>query len=213
MTRDSNVDRRIRAVGWTSSGPWWLVFDDPGVFFRMWSVPVHRWLLSSVHRPMLDAAACRATRAAKSAPVASEVRKATEAKGDKLDDPRPGPGKGQSQRCRPGHSMAVFSTFLASSLVHEAVLRVALRGPAFPLNTIILTMAGIVIPLWDVAFPRLNRAAEAVNDGGVRVTSPFGTRGTTAAILFTTLEQLLSLTVHVVGWTWWRELRKRNLAL
>eukprot|EP00903_Cladosiphon_okamuranus_P020112 g18469.t1 len=35
-------------------GCWWLLFDEPREFLRMWSVPVHRWLSACVHWPMLD---------------------------------------------------------------------------------------------------------------------------------------------------------------
>ena len=38
----------------TLIGPWWLITDDLRTFFRTWSTPVHRWLVSCVHTPILS---------------------------------------------------------------------------------------------------------------------------------------------------------------
>lgn len=39
----------------TPAGPWWLLADDPSAMYRLWSTPVHRWLVSSIYKPVLAA--------------------------------------------------------------------------------------------------------------------------------------------------------------
>lgn len=166
----------------------------------MWSVPVHRWLSSCVHWPMLEAAA-RRSGASASERVAATPVKAGYGRGTHTPT-RDGAGKwaegGGGVNAKPaavsGWLPAVGATFVVSGVYHEAIVYVAMRGTCWPFNTFLLVVAGGLVTLWDLIFPlieeRGNGHAVALagegkaNDGigGDGVCGVGGTADTAAAV-------------------------------
>ena len=126
----------------------------------MWSVPVHRWLSSCVHWPMLEAAARRSGASASEGVAATPV-KAENGRGAHTPT-GDGAGKwaeggGGEVNAKPaavsGWLQAVGVTFVVSGVYHEAIVYVAMRGTCWPFNTFLLVVAGGLVTLWDLAFP------------------------------------------------------------
>lgn len=213
-----------------AKGCWWLIFDDPRHFLRMWSVPVHRWLSACVHWPMLEAAA------GAGAPFRTEAKhgRTGDAAGDDdkddtdvgKDTDKPLPPLASSKK---GWLPAVLATFVVSAVFHEAVVYVAMRGSVWPFNTFLLTVAGALVLAWDSVFPPPKHDKRPVlsdlssdgcgdprgGGGGVVATaegkraegSPVRThrgRGIAAALAFTVLTQLSAFICDIAAWLWWR---------
>lgn len=197
----------------------------------MWSVPVHRWLSSSVHWPLLDASA------------AAAVHKS----GDNDSDN----GEGCNAP-RPGWVRAVVCVFGVSIIFHEAVVYVAMKGTCWPFNTFLLTVGVALMLSWDKTFPLLegsdstpgtasaaaksaaapkedsavadNQGRDGSNgsgsgvcgsDGGSsgggasdfrvdRLVKPLGSRGTLAIVVFVVLVQISGSIADYTAWLWWR---------
>lgn len=152
-------------------GCWWLVFDDPRQFLRMWSVPVHRWLSACVYWPMLEAEAAAAVAAAAGVGVPFLMEENGnggngDAEGDggngadvgkDADKPSSSSSSASSsekeKKERKGGLSAVLATFIVSAVFHEAVVYVAMRGTVWPFNTFLLTVAASLVMAWDNVFP------------------------------------------------------------
>ena len=136
------------------------MFDEPREFLRMWSVPVHRWLSSCVHWPILEAAARRSGANAREDVTATPV-KAGNGRGTHAATEH-GAGKGAESgggrvnakpAAVPGWLPAVAATFVVSGVYHEAIVYVAMRGTCWPFNTFLLCVAGGLLTMWDLVFP------------------------------------------------------------
>lgn len=140
------------------------MFDDPRDLIRMWSVPVHRWLCSSVHWPVLGAAEARSAKLNENQngngdnTTTDSHCNTSNTDADKALLEAVGVRK--VKRIPPGWTLAVLSTFAVSMIFHEVIMYVAMRGTCWPLNTFLLTVAGTFILFWDAAFPLLE------GDGG-----------------------------------------------
>lgn len=210
----------------------------------MWSVPVHRWLSACVHWPMLQAAAAvSATKnddgdnnriSRSSADVGDDTRtegiKDGHLKGERVVDGGNGkqimpPTVAARSPSTTGWLAAVLATFIVSGVFHEAVVYVAMRGSCWPFNTFLLTVAGLLILLWDRVFPvrqddthRVHVSSgsagsgrdgsNGVNGGSgagkVKPVRAYGRRGMIAAVVFTILIQLSAFISDIVAWLWWR---------
>lgn len=132
-----------------------------------------------------------------------------------------------------GWFIAVLTTFVVSTVFHEAVLYVAMRGTCWPFNTFLITVAALLALSWDVVFPIKKKqqllsnppvvpavsggngggdastgggtgASLGAGDGSVQCVSPFGQRGMASAVTFCVLVQLSPLICDGVAWLWWR---------
>lgn len=195
----------------------------------MWSVPVHRWLSSSVHWPLLDAFA------------------AAERKSGNNDSINGAGGHAP----RPGWVRAVVCVFGISIIFHEAVVYVAMKGTCWPFNTFLLTVGVVLMLSWDKTFPvlegsesssetassvatsaavpkedravasRKGRSGSNGSGGSVggsgssaggdngdfrvdRLVKPFGSRGTLAVVVFVVLVQISGSIADYAAWLWWR---------
>lgn len=193
----------------------------------MWSTPVHRWLSSCVHWPMLEAAAAAAHRRSGDA---AEV-KAKGGNGDKTG--ANGVGNGSSDKDgkkppTPGWLPAVLATFVVSGVFHEAVVFVAMRGTCWPFNTFLLIVASSLMLTWDTVFPlrqgqqgvsasaargcgdssavttKHDNAAVGGAANGVRFARGHGSRGIASMVTFTVLVQLSACICECAAWMWWR---------
>ncbi|CAM9425855.1 unnamed protein product [Scytosiphon promiscuus] len=179
-------------------GCWWLLFDEPRDFMRMWSTPVHRWLSAYVHLPTMELARRWSGSSGRS-------------KGSTVTTWLP----------------AVVATCVVSGVYHEAVVYVAMRGTCWPFNTFLLCVAGVLIITWDVLFPaRSNAGASPSPDGGsgadaassdtgggggkVKKVRVYGERGMLSAVMFTILVQLSAFIADGAAWLWWRHLHVKN---
>ncbi|CAN0266830.1 unnamed protein product [Ascophyllum nodosum] len=161
-------------------GCWWLALDDPRKLFRMWSVPVHRWLSSCVHQPMLHAFAAR--HRAEAATRVSTV----------------------------GWIGSVLVTFLVSIAFHEAVALVAYRGACIPFNTFLLTVAAMLVISWDAIFAESGKShgqgSSSAAQAAATKTAKAHVRGNVAEIVFFNLAvQLSVLITECAGWLLWRD--------
>eukprot|EP00752_Nemacystus_decipiens_P001643 g1598.t1 len=184
-------------------GCWWLLFDEPRDFLRMWSVPVHRWLSACVHWPMLELT--RGASATSPPPPSTTTTTTTTTTA--------------TTTSKRGWLTAVIATFLVSGVFHEAVVYVAMRGTCWPFNTFLLCVAGLLITTWDVVFPPI-QFREAGGDGGpddekkegggvVKVVRAYGDRGVASFCFFSFLVQLSAFIADTIAWLWWRNIHMK----
>lgn len=166
----------------------------------MWSVPVHRWLASRVHWPMLKSAAAAASRKVDAAENGSGVQH--ESGAEKLN--------GQSP---PGRVRALMATFFVSAFFHEAVMFVGMRGTCWPFNTFLVSVAAILVTFWDSVYPLEEEdqqpqvlAPSAEKKGATGVIRAYGRRGLASAAAFSLLAQMSITIADVVAWLWWRHI-------
>lgn len=199
------------------AGCWWLALDDPRQMLRMWSAPVHRWLVACVHRPMLKATTSLvpSKRNSKLTPIGDDEK-----------------GGGSKRVWNTGVSsvewvLSVLSTFFVSIVFHEAVASVAYRGSFIPFNTFLLSVTASLVISWESIFPvrgcysspsvegvvteKVHRSNGDKPETGSGVgASPRGVvrapgeRGIAAIFAFNIAVQSSVLISECVGWLWWR---------
>ncbi|CAM9724625.1 unnamed protein product [Ascophyllum nodosum] len=151
-------------------GPWWLITDDLRTFFRTWSTPVHRWLVSCVHTPILSCdvpTACVPT-GGDPANSSADLMKGGESPTAAASTNGEGFGEGQTPSGELGSQdgigkagtatsgwrlLALVSVFMFSSVVHEVVLFVAMRRTCWPINSFSLMTSVVFVAAWDKIFP------------------------------------------------------------
>ncbi|CBJ31665.1 Sterol or diacylglycerol O-acyltransferase [Ectocarpus siliculosus] len=195
-------------------GCWWLLFDEPRDFLRMWSTPVHRWLSTCVHWPMLELCSTsdEGVDGTKSPPSAELSTATAEVAGD--------PSKWT-------WVPAVLATFVVSGVFHEAVVYIAMRGTCWPFNTFLLCVGGVLVIFWDIVFPLpdLKPSSESEggsppqtatlsprNEGGAgkKVVRAYGHRGRMSAAAFCVSVQLSAFIADCAAWLWWRHIHMKN---
>lgn len=186
------------------AGPWWLIADDVRGNFRLWSTPVHRWLMSCIYTPTLSpgiktspSSSRREPEATSSVVGVTNGRDANDGSllanggkntSDSLSaDPSRVKAAGQdlgSQGKLGKHRtissgrrlLALFSVFIVSSVVHEAVTFIAMRRTCWPSSNFSLITSAMVITEWDRMFPFQRLISVEVDKGDSGSGSPMRSR-------------------------------------
>ncbi|CAN0428692.1 unnamed protein product [Ectocarpus sp. 8 AP-2014] len=164
----------------------------------MWSTPVHRWLSTCVHWPMLEL--CRAgdegVDGTKSPPSAELSTAAAALAGE--------PSKWT-------WVPAVLATFVVSGVFHEAVVYIAMRGTCWPFNTFLLCVGGVLVIFWDIVFPLPDlKPSSEPGGGGKKVVRAYGHRGRMSVAAFCVSVQLSAFIADCAAWLWWRHIHMKN---
>lgn len=193
---------------------------------RAWSTPIHRWLSSCILRPLVSPRTRHVEVVA--GPDEGLISKAVASSsgatklgsgGNGMPERSWGGGASSEMEVhegiaslRPrslpkGQLLAVFSVFIVSIVLHEAVFFVAFRATYWPIMTFLLVPSAIAVATWEKFFPRTLKQSSSVGvdrTGSRRAVSQAGARGPVATLIFTFSNQSGIFMSHYLGWLLWR---------